>query len=114
MGPKDETKGVEMWSHACYESPPGVKRLYQHDYYADKAADGTVLGVSSIVQDITQQKLAEVAGVIPWEADTRTWEFSYVGRQAEKRKVERGRALGLHPSTLLHRLKKLGIERPRA
>ena len=53
-GAKDETKGVEMWSHACYESPPGVKRLYQHDYYADKAADGTVLGVSCIVQDITQ------------------------------------------------------------
>ena len=63
---------------------PGVKRLYQHDYYADKSADGTVLGVRCFVQDITQQKLTEVAGVIPWEADATTWEFSYVGPQAEK------------------------------
>ncbi len=62
---------------------PDVKRLYQHDYYADKAADGTVFGVRCIVQDITQQRLLEVGGVIPWEADARTWEFSYVGPQAE-------------------------------
>jgi len=63
---------------------PGVKRLYQHDYYADKSADGTVLGVKCIVQNITHQRLAEVVGVIPWEADARTWEFSFVGLQAEE------------------------------
>ena len=63
---------------------PGVKRLYQHNYHADKSADGTVQGVRCIVQDITQQKLVTVAGVIPWEADARTWEFSYVGPQAEQ------------------------------
>ncbi len=63
-------------------SHPGVKRLYQHNYYPDKSADGTVQGVQCIVQDITPQKLVAVAGVIPWEADARTWEFSYVGPQA--------------------------------
>ncbi len=63
---------------------PAVKRLYQHDYYPDKAADGTVLGVQCVVQDITQQRLTEVAGLIPWEADARTWEFSYIGPQAEE------------------------------
>ncbi len=63
---------------------PGVKRLYQHDYYADKSADGTVLGVKCIVENITHQRLVEVAGVIPWEANARTWEFSYVGLQAEE------------------------------
>ncbi len=63
---------------------PGTKRLYQHDYYPDKANDGTVVGVKCIVQSITHQKLTEVAGVIPWEADARTWEFSYVGPQAEE------------------------------
>ncbi len=63
---------------------PGAKRLYQHDYYADKSADGTVVGVKCVVQDVTQQRLAEVPGVIPWEADAKTWEFSYVGLQAEE------------------------------
>ncbi len=63
---------------------PGAKRLYQHDYYADKAADGTVQGVECTIQDITHQRLAGVMGVIPWEADARTGEFSYVGPQAEE------------------------------
>ena len=63
---------------------PGVRRLYQHDYCADKSADGTVLGVECIIKDITHQVLPDVAGVIPWEADARTWQFSYVGRQAEE------------------------------
>jgi PAS domain S-box-containing protein len=63
---------------------PGTERLYQHDYYADKAPDGTVLGVECTVQDITHQRLAEVTGIIPWEADARTWEFSYVGPQTEE------------------------------
>ncbi len=103
-----------MWSHACYDSPPGVKRLYQHDYYADKAADGTVLGVSCIVQDITQQKLAEVAGVIPWEADPERGNSATWAARQRKGKSNAAERLGLHPSTLLHRLKKLGIERPRA
>ena len=35
-------KGL-AWAETA--SHPGIKRLYQHDYYADKAADGTVLGV---------------------------------------------------------------------
>ena len=74
-------KGLAYTETAAH---PGAKRLYQHDIYADKSADGTVLGVKCIVQDITHQRLVEVAGVIPWEADARTWEFSYVGPQAEE------------------------------
>ncbi len=71
-------------AYAQTAAHPATKRLYQHDYYPDKAADGTVLGVQCIVQDITHQRLAEVAGLIPWEADARTWEFCYVGIQAEE------------------------------
>ena len=72
-------KGLAFAETAAH---PGAKRFYEHNYYAEKSADGTVLGVKCIVQDITQQRLVEVAGVIPWEADARTWEFSYVGLQA--------------------------------
>ena len=50
---------------------PGIKHLYEHNYYADKSADGTVVGVKCIVQNITQQRLIEVKGIIPWEADAR-------------------------------------------
>ena len=51
---------------------PGVKRLYQHDFTADRAEDGSVKGVRCIVRDITQQQIVEMDGVIPWEADART------------------------------------------
>ena len=40
---------------------PGEKRHYQHNYYAVTAADGTVVGVNCIVQDITERKHAEEA-----------------------------------------------------
>ena len=63
---------------------PGVKRLYQHNYQADKSAEGIVQGVRCFIQDVTPQRLLAVAGVIPWEADARTRDFSYVGQQAEE------------------------------
>ena len=74
-------KGLAYTETAAH---PGTKHLYEHNYYADKSADGTVVGVRCVVQNITQQRLVEVTGVIPWEADARTWEFSYVGSQAEE------------------------------
>ncbi len=35
------------------------------------------------VDEIRRQRLLEVAGVIPWEADPQTWVFTYVGPQAK-------------------------------
>lgn len=38
---------------------PGVLRIFSHDYYAAKAEDGAVVGVSCFVQDVTERKHAE-------------------------------------------------------
>ena len=38
---------------------PGVRRFYEHNYYPVKSDDGTVVGVSCAVQDITERRLAE-------------------------------------------------------
>ena len=40
---------------------PGVPRHYIHNYYPEKSNDGTVVGVSCVVQDITERKRAEEA-----------------------------------------------------
>lgn len=34
---------------------PGESRHYMHNYYPDKSEDGTVMGVSCVVQDITER-----------------------------------------------------------
>jgi PAS domain S-box-containing protein len=34
---------------------PGESRRYMHNYYPDKSKDGTVVGVSCVVQDITER-----------------------------------------------------------
>ena len=73
---------------------PGIRRTFQHNYYPLKSGDGTVVGVSCVVQDITERKhadkalkeryrqLLESTTAMPWEADARTWMFTYVGPQA--------------------------------
>ena len=38
---------------------PGESRHYMHNYYPDKSKDGTVVGVSCVVQDITERKRME-------------------------------------------------------
>ena len=40
---------------------PGVKRHFQHNYDAIRSADGAIVGVSCVVQDITERKQAEEA-----------------------------------------------------
>ena len=40
---------------------PGESRHYLHNYYPDKSKDGTVVGVSCVVQDITEHWQAEEA-----------------------------------------------------
>ena len=73
---------------------PGIRRTFQHNYYPLKSGDGTVVGVSCVVQEITERKQADKAfkeryrrllestTAMPWEADARTWMFTYVGPQA--------------------------------
>jgi PAS domain S-box-containing protein len=40
---------------------PGESRHYMHNYYPDNSKDGTVVGVSCVVHDITERKRAEEA-----------------------------------------------------
>ena len=40
---------------------PGESRHYMHNYYPDKGKDGTVVGVSCVVQDITERIESELA-----------------------------------------------------
>ena len=51
---------------------PGEPRHYMHNYYPDKSKDGTVVGVSCVVQDITAQKEAEL------ELAKRNKQFEYL------------------------------------
>ncbi len=37
-------------------SQPGVRRVFAHSYYPDKADDGTVIGISCFVQEITHHE----------------------------------------------------------
>ncbi len=39
---------------------PGELRHYKHDYYPDTCENGTVLGVSCVVQDVTDRKLEDM------------------------------------------------------
>ena len=38
---------------------PGVKKHFEHHYYAVRSADGDIVGVSCVVQDVTERKHAE-------------------------------------------------------
>jgi PAS domain S-box-containing protein len=40
---------------------PGESRHYMHNYYPDRSKDGTIVGVSCIVQDITERLELETA-----------------------------------------------------
>ena len=40
---------------------PGEKRHYQHNYYPIRSDDGTIVGVSCAVQDVTRRRVAEQA-----------------------------------------------------
>ncbi len=42
---------------------PGEPRHYMHNYYPDKSTDGTVVGVSCVVQDITERTEVEPANL---------------------------------------------------
>ena len=40
---------------------PGVKKFFEHHYDAVRSADGIIVGVSCVVQDVTERKCAEEA-----------------------------------------------------
>ena len=77
---------------------PGVERHWRSSYFPIKSSDGTVTGVSIVVLEVTDLKLAEQelrrtteqyqrllesTSIIPWVASAETWRFTYVGPQAE-------------------------------
>jgi PAS domain S-box-containing protein len=76
-----------------------MQRNWLASIYPRLSQDGTMQGISMVVHDITQRRrmqldlakseerlrrLVESTNVIPWEADARTWRFTYVGPQAVK------------------------------
>ena len=78
---------------------PGMERNWLASIYPRLSQDGAMQGVSMVVHDITQRRrmqlalakseerlrrLVESTNVIPWEADAKTWRFTYVGPQAVK------------------------------
>ena len=71
---------------------PGVERTYLCAYYPLKNANGQVWAVSNVIKDVTGRRkaerrfqlLAEKTTSVPWEADAKTWLFTYVGDQAEQ------------------------------
>ena len=71
---KDFAHGVELQLHHVIQTGepiikgeveletmahPGESRHYMHNYYPDKNKDGTVVGVSCVVQDVTDRKNSE-------------------------------------------------------
>ncbi len=46
-------------AHAETAAHPGSKRHYEHNYYPDRSDHGAVMGVSCVVQDVTENRMAE-------------------------------------------------------
>ncbi len=45
--------------HAEVPAEPGVTRTFEHRYHPVRSVDGTIVGVSCVVQDITERRRAE-------------------------------------------------------
>jgi PAS domain S-box-containing protein len=90
---------VEHEIRGTTPSDPGNQRCWLASYDPLKSADGTVVGLCTVVQDITarmraeralrktkerMQRLVESTGVVPCESDAERTQFRYVGPQAAK------------------------------
>ena len=61
-------------------------------YVPRRDGGSRIIGAYVLVSDLTElkrneqrfQRLLESSGAIPWEADAKTWQFTYVGNQASK------------------------------
>ena len=88
---------VDLDVTATTPAQPEMQRNWLASIYPRLSQDGTMQGISMVVHDITQRRrmqldlakseerlrrLVESTNVIPWEADARTWRFTYVGPQA--------------------------------
>jgi PAS domain S-box-containing protein len=76
---------------------PGVKRHYQHNYYPIRSDDGTVVGVSCAVQDVTRRRLAEQAlqeanDALERRVRERTEELEEINASLKREIAERTRA----------------------
>ena len=60
---------------------PGELRHYKHNYYPNKSEDGTIMGVSCVVQDITNRKLEDMAQLEERAAELRIIESRFNGAQ---------------------------------
>jgi PAS domain S-box-containing protein len=56
-------EGATVDVHAAGETPsqPGVRRFWDATYYPVRAADGEIVGLGAIVQDVTDRRRAEIA-----------------------------------------------------
>lgn len=88
---------IEGTVEAQTPADPGQKRLFQHNYYPVVADDGTMVGVSCAVQDITQRKWAEEAlqlahAELENRVQHRTAALRATNRQLEREIAERRQA----------------------
>ncbi len=60
---------------------PGELRHCKHNYYPNKSEDGTIMGVSCVVQDITDRKLEDMAQLEERAAELRIIESRFNGAQ---------------------------------
>ena len=96
-----ETGNPIIKGRVCAETPsqPGVKRLFEHNYFADKSSDGVVHGISCFVEDITEREQAwdqlhtsenelrtfiDSVNAVPWRFDLKKNRFTFIGKQVEK------------------------------
>jgi len=76
---------------------PGIKRMFQHNYYPLKSDDSAVVGVSCVVEDVTERKQAEddalkARGELELRVDERTSEIIAINAKLLEEIAERKRA----------------------
>jgi PAS domain S-box-containing protein len=84
---------------------PGIRKTFQHNYYPLKSGDGTVVGVSCVVQDITERKRAEkelenAHDVLESKVKERTSELTDTNRKLRSETAERIRHADRYKSLL--------------
>ena len=84
---------------------PGIRRTFHHNYYPLKSGDGTVVGVSCVVQDITKRERAEKAlenahDVLESKVKERTRDLIDTNRRLRSETAERIRQADRYKSLL--------------